>query len=258
MSASIFLQGINQRLLEFDVCDTVANALKDGLKDEPLAVSPPLAATGSKLSSSLYFRNLQAKSRLWTLMGVSSSVEFVSDTSMRINVGSIVDLKADVDTAKFSTSFGARILGKLINTAYNLVKDALNLPDLNNFLSTTISTSTKENITVSVTDGDSFLEDLLQNEAQLVASTYIPKSASLSFDVVADDMRCRFFGVVCTVPAESGLKVTNTRFHGLGDADAIASKLLTPFLEGILNDVVMDVMTLKATESKGRVTLRTL
>ncbi|EPY25029.1 hypothetical protein AGDE_12056 [Angomonas deanei] len=150
------------------------------------------------------------------------------------------------------------MLGTLIYTSYDLIKTALGLPSLNHFLSTTISTSTNENITVSVSDGDSFLEDLMKNKAQLVASTYIPKSASLSFDVVADDMRCRFFGVVCTVPAESGLKITNTRFHGLGDADAIASKLLTPFLEGILNDVVMAVMTLKTTESNGRVTLRTL
>lgn len=99
---------------------------------------------------------------------------------------------------------------------------------------------------------NSFIEDLVNNEALLKLKSLIPSCVSISYDLVADGIQYRLLNMLCSVPAENGLAMANIRVSGFGDLDGIVTSIIAPRLEPLINDYIYGFVGLAGSVSGGR------
>lgn len=247
LKANINVRGLSFNL---DMCENAATLLTSALNPEatPLEPLPALGAGDTTISKGSFFKALATKVALGNLLGARGSATFASDTAMHFNYRMLFPISATVDTREWSATAGARLLGKLAVSLWDSVKKTYNLPSLDSFVSATITDALGGNVSISMSSADGFFADLVNNNASLYFSAYVPKEAGVDFDLVANDHQCKLFGLACSIPASHGLEVMNTRISGLGDADAIFSNLLANTTEELLNRIVTDLLTYSSVE----------
>lgn len=230
-----------------DVCDMVESMAKQYLTAPAEQAYPAVAAKATDISKLLYFRKFAFIGGLTQAVGVPFSKTFVAKNAMRVTSGTLLPFLVDFDTADNGTS---KAIDAVVAVT-NAVKKLMNITTSTNATDATTSINFQSG-TVTVPTWENLVQQVLSKEARAALKAYVPAGASLVYDVVVNDLQCKLFNTICTIPAENGIQVINSHFSGFGDLNAILDNALGSSIDAALTNYTFNVVKKTSVLSRGR------
>ncbi|KPA74042.1 hypothetical protein ABB37_09352 [Leptomonas pyrrhocoris] len=166
---------------------------------------------------------------------------------MQVSTGLVLPVLFDVDTSDNFTSTAIDIAASITS----MIKELLNISIYDNVTEGTTSIEYLGG-TVTMLSPKNLLNPILKKEARAALSVYVPAGASLVYDVVVNDLQCRFFNTICSIPATSGIEVTNSHFTGFGDLNGILDNALGKSIDEKMTNVTSKNVEMTSISSRGR------
>lgn len=220
------------RLDNEDVCSYATSIITDVLTPKPYVLYPAAAAGTTSLSKSTYLMKLKLVNLFAESTGMPVEAEFVAPNVLRMAVGApvgaglVFDSEHESDVEVFDAiAVLAKLAKKMLNVTMDPVKG--NYTVIPYGASGEIRVPTLRNI----------IHQAIAQSAIVSMQTRIPRSAGLVYDVIINDFRCKMFNTICSLPADGGVEVVNSRFGGMGDLGTILDNTAGARVDELLTNV---------------------
>lgn len=225
-----------------DVCDTMS-AMISSMATMPATASLPTATAGSTdLAKSLYFQKFVWGSAIKQAIGAPASAVLVAKNAMHVSMATLLPFIFDFDSANPLTS---ATIDSAVRIA-ELAKKLLNIATTTNANET--ASITFMGGTVTVPTAANLIQQVIAKEARAALKTFVPAGASLEYDFVVNDFRCTFFNTICSMPADGGVQIVNSRVLGGGDAGAVLTNVAGSVVDAVLTNITSAAV--RATSAK--------
>lgn len=230
-----------------DVCDMVESMAKEYLTAPAQQSYPALAPKATDIAKLLYFRKFVLASSLTQSVGIPMSKTFVAKNAMRVTTGSLLPFLFEFDTADNRTSQSI----DAVVAVSNMVKKLMNITTSTNATDSTTSVNFQGG-TVTVPTLENLVQQVISKEARAALKAYVPAGAALVYDIVVNDLQCKFFNTICTIPAENGIQVINAHFTGFGDLNGILDNAMGSTIDAALTNFTFETVKKTSLLSRGR------
>lgn len=186
----------------------------------------------TSLTKSTYMLKLRLVNLFADTTGMPVEAEFVTSNVLRLSIGAPVGRGLTFDSEHESDEevFDAiAVLAKLAKKMLNVTVD----PVKGNH--TVIAYGESGEIRVPTLR--SIIHQAIAEGTVVALQTYVPRASSLVYDVIVNDFRCKVFNTICSLQADNGIEVVNSRFVGLGDLGTILVNTAGARVDTLLKNV---------------------
>ncbi|KPA74043.1 hypothetical protein ABB37_09353 [Leptomonas pyrrhocoris] len=215
-----------------DVCDYADIVVTGMLTPKPYQEYPAPQQGTTSLEQSTYLMKLKLLNLFANSTGMPVSADFVAPNVLRLAIAAPIgqSLSFNSEQASDVGVFDAMIVfTQFARKMLDITVD----PDTDN--TTVIPYGANGEIRVPA------LRNIIHQaiiEGTLVSmETYVPRSSGLVYDVIVNDFRCKYFNTVCSLPAEGGVQVINSRLVGLGDLSSILDNVAGAMVDELLTNL---------------------
>lgn len=233
--------------VSIDVCDQIKPLLESTLATRPQQALPALTTGATDISRLLYFSKFTLLNGLSTSLNLPCYKKFIGKNAMQVSTGLLLPLMFDFDTSNPITSTTIGIATQITNA----VKKLLNISTYNNETDATTVVEYQGG-TVTMPSLQNLFNQIVTKEARAALKAYVPAGASLVYDIVVNDVQCRFFNTICSIPATNGIQVINSHFTGLGDLNGILDSALGAAIDEAMTNVTFTAVKATSVLSRGR------
>jgi hypothetical protein len=217
---------------DVDVCDYTGAVVTELLTPKPYVLYPAALPGTTRLSKSTYLMKLKLVNFFADATGMPVEAEFVAPNVLRLAVGAPVgrglmfDSEHESDVEVFDAiAVLSKLAKKMLNTTMDPVKGNHTVIPYG------------ESGEIRVPTLRSIIHKAIAEGTIVALQTYVPRAASIVYDIIVNDFRCKMFNTICSLPANGGVQVVNTRFVGLGDLGTILDNTAGSRVDGLLTNV---------------------
>lgn len=235
--ARVVIRGVSTNIqiadVTIDVCDQLESLLGTALATRTQESLPTLTTGATDISRLLYFKKFAMLGGLSQSMSLPYSKKFIAKNAMQVSTGLVLPLLFDFDTSNEITSTTI----DLATTVTNAVKKMLNISTYDNVTDATTVVEYQGG-TIAMPSLKNLFHQIVTKEARAALQAYVPAGASMVYDMVVNDLQCRFFNTICSIPATNGIQVINSHFTGFGDLNGILDNALGKAVDETMTDAV--------------------
>lgn len=247
IKARVVIRGIETNLKIVDVAIDICDVVESMFAPYGQQSFPAVTKGATDISRIIYFQKFAVLGGLSEVLHLPCSSKFVAKNVMEVSTGLVLPLFFDFDTSNNITS-GAI---DTVTTITNGIAKLLNVSIYNNLTDATTTIAYKGG-NVTMTSLKNVLDQIMTKKARAALKVYVPAGASLVYDVVVNDLQCRFFNVICSIPASNGIQVMNSRFTGLGDFNSILGNALGKSIDEMMTNITFGAVKKTSILTGGR------
>lgn len=251
LKAHVIIRGIltNAQIADVavDVCNEAESLLKSTLAARKQESLPTLAPGATDISRLQYFRKFTLLNGLSESLDLPSYNKFIAKNAMQVSTGLALPLSFDFDTSDPNTSTTIDTATSIVNA----IKKLLHITIYDNVTDAT-TTIAFQGGNVTMPSLKNLMNQIATKEARAALKAYVPAGASFVYDVVVNDLQCRLFNTICSIPAENGIQVINSHFTGLGDLGGILNNALGESIDETMTNVTFTNLKKTSILSGGR------